>query len=147
MYEDVRITIANYLQANWSFATYPLFAENVGETQPADQVYGRYAIRPVNAVSNIVGANNAGGRRVNGLLWFQIFGVEAKGSTDPMKFADMIASLFDEKWLTPAVGILIKFRRAELTYVGIEPSGRPHWKCVVGMVVDDQRLAVAYKAA
>jgi hypothetical protein len=144
MYEEVRLAISNYLQTNWNQSAYPLFAENIGETQPVDVTWGRYTIRPIDAVSNIVGANNAGGRRVNALLWFQIFPVEAKGSTDAMKFGDLVAGLFDERWLNAAAGILIKFRRAALTYVGLEPSGRPHWKCVITMVIDDQRLATAY---
>jgi hypothetical protein len=146
-YEVVRQAIANFLQANWNLS-YPLFAENVGEQQPVDQVFGRYVIRPIDAVSNVVGSNNTlGGRRVNALLWFQIFGVEAQGTTDPMKFADRICQLFDETWLQPAGGVLIKFRRGNLQYVGIEPSGRPHWKCTINMVIDDQRLATAYAAS
>jgi len=134
MYEDTRLTIANYLQANWTYC--PLFAENIGETQPPDVMFSRYTIRPIDAVSLSVGATNQYSRRERAYLWFQFFDVEGKGSTNAMKFGDAVVVLFDQKWLTTPANKLIIFKRSLLTSVGIEPSGRPHWKCTIEYHVD-----------
>lgn len=134
MYEETRLAIANFLQANWTFC--PLFAENLGPTQPLDVVFGDYSIRPIDAVSLSVSATNQYARRERARLWFRFFGLEGKGSTDAMKFADAVVVLFDEKWLTTAENRLIRFRRSELSYTGIEPSGRPAWRCTIEYHID-----------
>jgi hypothetical protein len=135
MYEDTRLAIYNYIENNWQ-DEYPLFADNQGEQQPAG-CFGRYSIRPIDSVSMSVGSQNEKYSRVTALLWFQFFGLEANGSIDAMKFGDLIRKLFDEKWVPTTAGNMVRFQRSELTYVGIEPSGRPQWRCTVRYQVDD----------
>jgi len=135
MYEPTRLAIYEYIAANMP-PDYPIFADNQGNRQPAG-AFARYSIRPINTVSMSVGSQNAKYRRTTALLWFQFFGLESNGVIDAMKFADIVTNLFDEKWLPTNDGMMIRFQRAELTYIGIEPSGRPQWRVTVRYQVDD----------
>lgn len=133
-YETVRKAIAVSVNNNWNQSAYPLFEENQGEQQPT-AVFGRFSIRPIDAVSQSAGGY---GLRVTGLLWFQIFLQEGQGVSDAMKFADAIKALFDNQVLATDDGEQILFRRTELAYIGVEPSGRPMWRATVRYQVDGE---------
>jgi hypothetical protein len=135
MQEATRLAIYNYIQTNWG-NQYPLFAENQGEQQPAGP-FGRYSIRNIDTVSMAVGSTNSRYRRTTARLWFQFFGIEGQGTKDATTFADLITNMFDEKYLPTGDGMLIRFKRNVFEWVGIEPSGRPQWKCTVMYEVDD----------
>lgn len=134
-YEASRKKIATYIGTNWG-VTYPMFSENQGETQPTAP-FGRFSIRPISATSLQIGASTAVGRRSESFLWFQFFGQEGKGNADAMKFADEVITLFDQKVMVNDDGERMIFRRSELSYVGMEPSGRPMWRVTVPFSVDD----------
>jgi hypothetical protein len=129
-YELQRKAIA--VRINSGFTAYPIFDENQGEQQPAG-TFGRFNIRPVDA--NYQGAG-ALGRRINALLWFQIFLKEGSGVSDAMKFSDAVRALFDNQVVITDDGERMLFRVTELNYIGIEPSGRPMWRAIVPYIVD-----------
>jgi hypothetical protein len=135
-FEQTRLTIGGIIANEWD-KSYPLFAENIGEQSPTGP-WARWSLRPISTTSIDISAKTQHGARVEAFLWFQFFCVEANGTTDAMKFADKIAAMFDERWQTiPSTTMTIRFRRTELAYVGLEPSGRLQWRITVRYRVDE----------
>ena len=128
-YESTRVAVAQKFADEWPADTFLIVAENQpfpGGAQP-DGPWGRYSIRPIDNLTQDVSATS---RQITGMVWLQIFIPETKGTKAAMDMADLMESIFAEKRISTADG-LIRFERAKLQPAGDPIDGFSRWQCLV----------------
>jgi hypothetical protein len=124
----------------WNLATWPVVAENQpwslaangAAKQPEDKAWGRISVRFADSRDTTVDAT---ARRVEGLVWLQIFVPEDKGSLIAQQMSDEMERVFGRKTIASA-GETIRFERAVPGYVGKSEAGWEQHRCTVAFISD-----------
>src|SRR6185295_5366091 len=103
------------LLASWNTADAILFADNQPENPPTTATWMRWSLQPSDTFSADATATF---ERTVGLLYFQIFTPEAKGTRVAHDLADKLSALLNEKRFLNEEGGHLRFERVRLQYVG-----------------------------
>src|SRR5881394_1594469 len=125
-FESNRKALNDYVAANWP-TTWLLVGENVPPPSDRSKAWVRYSLRP--AVTQAWDVQSSV-ERTSGFMWFQAFLPENSGSTEAYKISDAVRAILYEKRILDAKGVTILTRAPEMAYVGVDPDGSSHWRCL-----------------
>jgi len=134
-YLSIKTFMGAHLATNWTSTDYQLLAENNPPPNDRTRTWIRFSIRPTDSGDMEIGGVR---RRTEGLLWFQIFVPENRGTTDAFKVGDLLCGILNNKAFTTSDGFL-RTRSIGLQFIGPETTGYQLWRCTVPFTHEDNQ--------